>query len=344
MNSTSNNYLISPFIDFMMLGGFALLTYLFILITGFGNNIDIAIWMFYLAFFVNSPHFMISYEIFYKSFPEKIGLNKQLIVGLIIPSLLFLLISVGIYYDSKKIFTFLLLSMFFLVGWHYIKQSYGCFIVYSAGNKIYYSKKEQNLIKYSLYPLWIGSFLNIFTNKNLNNYWGLEYNFPSFFSQNLLFIKIISISGFFVFLCVIINNYFRERKPPNLIALTPILIGYIWLSPIFWNNIYFYMIPFFHSLQYFLFSGTFTYNVIKKENSGLKGWIKWWGIAFILGALSFEFLPNYLDLFFSLNSKVTPHLFLISFIFFINIHHYFIDSIIWKGSNHDVRKNLLFKE
>lgn len=344
MNLKLNNYLISPFIDFMLLGGGALLTYIFILIIGFTIQFDVVFWMFFLAFFVNSPHFMISYEIFYKSFSKKIGFNKYSIVGLIIPILLFLLILIGIFYDSKKIFTLLLLSMFFLVGWHYIKQSYGCFIVYSAGNKIYYNKIEQNLIKYSLYPLWIGSFLNIFANGKFNNYWGLEYNFSWILNEHTLFINIFSISGILVFLYVMINHYFQKKQLPNLIALTPILIGYIWLSPIFLNDIYFYMIPFFHSLQYFLFSGVYTHNEIKNEQSGLKGWIKWWGTAFILGALTFEILPTYLDQTFSQKSIITQHIFLISLIFFINIHHYFIDSVIWKGENEDVRKNLLFKE
>lgn len=344
MNLNLKNYLISPFIDFMMLGGIALLTYFIILTVGFSSQFDVVFWMIFLAFFVNSPHFMISYEIFYKAFSKKIGFNKYSFVGVIIPILLFSLISFGIFYDNKSIFNFLLYSMFFLVGWHYIKQSYGCFIVYSAGNKIYYNKIQQNLIKYSLYPLWIGSFLNHFTSDRSNNYWGLEYGFSGILSKYSLFIGILSMSGILILFYIIIDNFFKKKELPNLVALTPILVGYIWLSPIFWNEIYFYMIPFFHSLQYFLFSGVYTHNDIKNKNSGLKGWIKWWGMAFILGALSFEFLPKYLDQFFSKNSMVTEHIFLISFIFFINIHHYFIDSVIWKGGNKDVRNNLIFRE
>lgn len=343
MNLKLNNYLISPFIDFMMLGGAALITYIFILIFGLTSQFDIVFWMFFLAFFVNSPHFIISYQIFYKSFSRKMGLNKYSFVGVIIPILIFFLIFFGILYDSKKIFTFLLLCMFFLVGWHYIKQSYGCFILYSSGNKVYYNEIERNLIKYSLYPLWIGSFLNIFSDNKFNNYWGLEYGFSNILIEYSLFIKILSVSGIIVFLYVIINNFYKKKQLPNLIALTPILIGYVWLSPIFLNDIYFYMIPFFHSLQYFLFSGTYTYNEIKNEQSGVKGWIKWWGVAFIFGALSFEILPTYLDQTLSHNSLVSKHIFLISFIFFINIHHYFIDSVIWKGGNMDVRNNLIFK-
>ena len=71
MNLKLNNYLISPLVDFMMLGGIALFTYIFILTIGFSSQFDVVFWMFFLAFFVNSPHFMISYEIFYKSFLKK---------------------------------------------------------------------------------------------------------------------------------------------------------------------------------------------------------------------------------------------------------------------------------
>jgi len=69
----------------------------------------------------------------------------------------------------------------------------------------------------------------------------------------------------------------------------------------------------------------------------------WWGGAFILGALFFEFIPNFLDENFPVFTHITPNLFLISFILFINIHHYFIDSVIWKGTNPDVREYLKFQ-
>lgn len=344
MNFRMNNYLISPLIDFMMLGGIALITYILILFFGFLNQFDIVFWMFLLAFFVNSPHFMISYEIFYKSFFKKIGCNRYFFVGLAIPVILLLILTFGFIFKAKIVFVFLLLVMFFLVGWHYIKQSYGCFIVYSAGNKIYYNKVEQKIIKYSLYPLWFGSFLNIFLNDRFNNYWGLEYSFLKIGSEYSLSVKILSLLGILGFFYVIIKRYLVKKELPNLIAITPILIAYIWLSPFFWNDIYYYMIPLFHSLQYLLFSGVYTHNEVKNEQGGMKGWVKWWGSAFILGALFFEIIPTYLDVNFSYSSLITEHLFLISFIFFINIHHYFIDSVIWKGDSHEVRKNLIFKE
>ncbi|MEG1150329.1 MAG: hypothetical protein RSE17_03470 [Bacilli bacterium] len=343
MIAFSNHYLISPRIDFFLIGGAALLIYFIVLVFGFPINFDIVFWMVVLSFFVNSPHFMISYEIFYSLSKKNLfKLNKFFFVGVFIPIILLSVLLYGFVFKSKNSFLLMLLAMFFLVGWHYIKQAYGCFIVYSAGNKVFYNKFEQSIIKFSLYPLWFFSFLKLFSSEN-NNYWGLEYNFSQILSPFVVIMGWISLSGIVFFIGLILYNIFINGKKPNIVALTSIIVVYIWLSPLLWNEFYFYMIPFFHSLQYFLFSGAYTQSKIEKSNTGLKGWLLWWGIAFILGLLFFEIIPKVLDNIYPVADSITPNLFLISFIFFINIHHYFIDSIIWKGGNIDVRENLIFK-
>lgn len=343
MNILSKYYLISPKIDFILIGGIALFTYILFLYLKFPFGVDIAYWMLILAFFVNSPHFMISYQIFYSSAKGKILKDRRfLFAGIVVPIFIFLILCYGFLVNSKNAFIVILLLMFFLVGWHYIKQAYGCFILYSAGNKIYYNTIEQNLIKFSLYPLWIFSFFKLFTFSGVNNFWGLEYRVVNFLEPYVNILNLFSLIGIGIFLGLILYNILVMNKFPNITALTSILVIYIWLSPVFWNEIYFYMIPFFHSLQYFLFSGAYTKNKIKKDNAGIKGWLLWWGGAFILGALLFDFIPNALDSYFLWNENITPHLFLVSFILFINIHHYFIDNVIWKGSNPEVRNLLKF--
>lgn len=337
-------FLISPKIDFFLIGGGALFAYLLTLLLDIPATFDIVFWMFVLAFFVNSPHFMISYELFYSSAEINIlKPDKFLFAGVVVPVFLFFILIYGFIFSSKLSFLFMLFTMFFLVGWHYIKQAYGCFIVYSAGNNLYYSTTEKNIIKYSLYPLWFFSFLKLFTSGEFKNYWGLEYHFFPILLPFATLMKWLSLLGIMAFLGLMGYRYFSKKALPNIIALTPIIVIFVWLSPVFWNEIYFYMIPFFHSLQYFLFSGAYTKNKIEKDQSGLKGWLLWWGGAFILGALFFEFIPSALDKFLPLATNITPNLFLISFIFFINIHHYFIDSVMWRGDNPNVRKYLKFK-
>ena len=66
MQTINKKYLISPVIDFLLIGGMAIFSYLVLVLVNFSINIDIVFLMVILAFFVNLPHFMISYIIFYK--------------------------------------------------------------------------------------------------------------------------------------------------------------------------------------------------------------------------------------------------------------------------------------
>jgi len=114
MHIINKNYLISPVLDFLLIGGLALFSYLVIIFVNMPVVIDIVFWMFILAFFVNSPHFMISYVIFYNSSRNKLfKLNRFFIVGILIPLILLFLIIYGFIFYNKNIFYYMLLSMFF---------------------------------------------------------------------------------------------------------------------------------------------------------------------------------------------------------------------------------------
>jgi hypothetical protein len=65
------------------------------------------------------------------------------------------------------------------------------------------------------------------------------------------------------------------------------------------------------------------------------------GLAAITGATLMYFLPRYLDsLYLHDVETFGATIFYFSFIVFINIHHYFIDNVIWRGKNDDIKKYL----
>lgn len=110
-----------------------------------------------------------------------------------------------------------------------------------------------------------------------------------------------------------------------------------------------FMIPFFHSLQYLLFSFAYVKNkynalsespnLLKKRKRMIKGAGLYILTSFVTGWLFFEFIPEFLDKTVTYNTKIFGvSLFMFLFHIFINIHHYFIDFAIWRRDNINIRK------
>ncbi len=334
-----NRNLISPFIDFLMIGGLSIVVYFLTLLAG--GHVDVVWWAWLLAFFVNGPHFLASYRIFYSRGLVFLASGVwPFLAGVVVPVALVVFLSLGVLLGVREVFVYVLYLMIFLVGWHYVKQAYGCFVVYSAGNGVFYSRMELRLIKYSLFPLWWGSLSFFFVSFGDGDYWGVRYNkfLGAEFADVGYWLAMFSMVAVFG---TLLWRMFRREKSPGLIAITPLLCVFLWLSPMFFNSIYYYVVPLFHSLQYMLFSGKLSYGRIKREGAGAREFCMWWGCVFILAALYFHFVPNYLDSL-SVFSSVSPTIFLAVFLLFVNVHHYFLDSVIWKKGSTDVKENLSF--
>jgi hypothetical protein len=61
----------------------------------------------------------------------------------------------------------------------------------------------------------------------------------------------------------------------------------------------------------------------------------------LLGFLGFWWIPQKLDTWIGYDETLFgPTLFLFVFWLFINVHHYFLDSVMWRAENPEVRRNL----
>jgi hypothetical protein len=134
-----------------------------------------------------------------------------------------------------------------------------------------------------------------------------------------------------------------------------------------WNGMFFfvgwhyvkqglYVIPAFHSLQYLLFVWRFQINKAQASaarpprlrrlrlSTQLQGVAAFAGFMLLgetLGWFGFLGLPHTLDLAVAYDRGVWgAGLFLFMIFMFINIHHYFIDNVIWRKENDEVRQYL----
>jgi hypothetical protein len=125
---------------------------------------------------------------------------------------------------------------------------------------------------------------------------------------------------------------------------------YFWAAARF-NPLAIIFVPAFHSLQYLVIVWRFEKNraAISTEEGGSApgtGQARWpvmrfAVVAFVLGLSGFYWLPRLFDQAVSYNVDVFgPTAFMFMFWIFINIHHYFMDNVIWRRENPDTARFL----
>lgn len=237
--------------------------------------------------------------------------------------------------------------MYLTVGWHYSKQVFGVVLIQAAYANYTVSPFQKTLLKMNVSCIAIYQFL--FMAKAMGKYSGSAMKDPRFGGIELS--KLVLPEWAFelakgatgISLCLVIvfwfgRNWINQRAFPNLNILTPLVAFHIWWVPLLeMPEYYLVMIPFFHSLQYLPFVyrvedhlyGQSKYKNLKMNLSFL--------LIGIAGFLFFEMIPLSIDKYFETSVNYSAWIFVTMFAVFINIHHFFIDSVIWKFHQPEIR-------
>ena len=150
------------------------------------------------------------------------------------------------------------------------------------------------------------------------------------------------------FLYLVVYKKFRDdgQKPSGLFLLPMVTFAIWWLPSLVQNDFYMYLVPFFHSLQYLCFvrkSENVAFDEVNPENeiSSFARFSTYVLGLVVVGWLVFEMIPSFLD---SGKSGINIEgvgFFFICATLFINIHHYFIDNVLWRFQTSDVAKRLV---
>ena len=338
-----------------------------LLVGGFSILVSLGFWIFFdkslslatvsslafaAAFVVNHPHFLSSYILLYSDFRKNIFRRKRYFLSaVVVPLVLLFVIGSALATKDAKLMGNIITSMYFLVGWHYVKQVFGFVIVTSVHRKNFYSPSERKLLLANLFSMWFLSFLGSHMGTGSFEFYGIKHfslHLPTWLLTVDQFALVFTLfSLIYVHVVKYIETGFIP-SPPAVVAFSAL---YVWYIPAMSHPGFGYLIPFFHSLQYLTFVWLFKKNQVTSEISVFKGparrqaWILKFGgfvaAACLLGALAFEFVPKALDNLNLIESGTLGYApFLAAFLLFINIHHYFIDSTIWRSDNESVKKNL----
>lgn len=360
--------LFGPRLDVMLLGGASVIVFIILQALPLTDELlaGLATTMLLLAHVVNHPHFAHSYQIFYatwrrsnKAEIDSATRRRWWIVGVVAPillavaSILAFLSAIGGRSDWLGAYLSL---MGLLVGWHYVKQGFGMAMLDAALKRRFFSNAERTSLLINAYACWLCAWALICDLHSRTMWFGhtrLTIDIPDAFVAIACAAASVTTvhAGLSVFRA---TQRWRElgaawSRIPVAGILAYVVTLYLWTVFSWVNPAYALVIPFFHSLQYLTVVWRYKRNELGVNGSLLKSraGMRFLALGIALGAASFWLIPGAIE--FTRTGQVPIHTpyaapALACAWVFINVHHYFIDSVLWRQGNPDVSRHLFRHE
>lgn len=360
--------LFSPVVDFFLLGGGSAIILAILVLTlpvDTGRPVLLMIGLM-LAHVINHPHFAYSYQIFYSGFGAKIrgdGYNRELqiryiLAGIVVPVALTCATAGTILAGDAQALGLGLNIMFFFVGWHYVKQGYGMLMLDAALKKRFFTPAEKKLLLVNSYVAWICHWIVANTLVHESDRWGLK-SYTIDMPAPLFYGSMVAAAALLLATIVALTyRLFIARKPLPVNGVVAYFVSiYVWLFAAFYPIVG-AIVPAFHSLQYLAVVWRYRLNLEAARPDarttpltgklsaimpkiGQLRFISFLVLGAIIGYLGFWGVPKLLNAIVPYDREVFgPTLFLFVFWIFINVHHYFLDNVMWRRGNPDVQKHL----
>lgn len=344
-------HIVHPLVDLLCLGGASLIVLPLLAILPVSTLPAMAALSWMLADVLNHPHFAASYQIFYRDYRWKIsGADfsremriRYIVAGIVVPVALILFFVVCFILRDGKLLGWAGNLMLFLVGWHYVKQGYGMLIVDAVHKRRFFSDLEKRVLRYNAYACWIMFWLCANWLISERQLWGLHY-----FSLAIPD-PIIWLAGAVVVVTTALTLgifYLQLRAGgagfPFVGTVAYLTTLYVWLAARF-QPMALMFVPAFHSLQYLIVVGRYEANRTRTRveagedtRSPLANWalFRFAAMCVLLGLTGFWWAPRLFDNVVNYDADIFGDTaFFFMFWIFINIHHYFMDNVIWRREN-----------
>ena len=347
-DSARSAHLFGPLVDFLLLGGGSIVlcaAIVLLLPRGIPSAQQLAL-ISIIMIAINQPHFANSYQLFYDNFREKAfgaayprNLRlRYIFAGIVVPAaLLFFLVAASLSGNPYAL-GYGANLMFLTVGWHYVKQGYGILVLDSVQKRVFFSDAAKWIFRVNGYVCWSVSWIGL--NHALSQsqtYIGIPYySFPVPEPIYYASIALAVVSG----AASLVMLVQRWRQPPGRLPWNGILAYvaavYLWLIFIEINPVVLALVPTFHSLQYL--AVVWRYQLNRRAETPELSFSFFVLTGVLLGFLGFTALPWLMANMLPYDKTLLgPSLFLFACYIFINVHHYFLDNVIWRRENPDMR-------
>jgi len=349
-------------LEFLLTGGatLGLLPLCLLLERGLGlDRAELAVGFltFHGAHLINDPHFAVTYLLFYRGlrgrlFSERLPRAQRLryvFAGFVAPLVLATWAVVALVTESARALGAMTQLMFLLVGWHYVKQGFGVVTLLSQRRGVSYSRTERRILLGHCFAGWAYAWASPFDPGRLVEEKGVVYAtlaHPRFLepaTRALFFLSLLPLGWMLL----------RKWRSAGGLPLSPLvgLLCSVWVWTVYSgvDPLLMYVIPALHSLQYLYFVWLLKRGEAHAHEgppdfgrpvASVLG--AWAAGALILGLILFHLAPDALDVALvdarrAGRSDLGPTPYFAALFTFVNLHHYFMDFVIWRRENPETR-------
>jgi hypothetical protein len=321
------------------------------------SDLAVGFTTFYAAYVINDPHFAVTYLLFYKdgrarafgrSFEPR-QRARYFVAAVVVPLVLAVWAITALETRSAASLGLMIQLMFLLVGWHYVKQGFGVMTVLSARRGVHYTSRERLVILTHCFAGWAYAWASPADLGREVEEKGVVYTTFTHAAWLERATHIVLLSTVLPLIAVLFQKWRHEGRLPIFTPLTALLCS-IWSWSIYSSidPLVRYVTPALHSAQYLYFVWLLKDNEAREREGP-----PWFEVsrrvrlgalavsALALGWVLFHGAPEVLDG--ALVSRrvrasdmgATPYF--AALYTFVNIHHYFMDYVIWRRENPHTR-------
>jgi len=315
---------------------------------------------FYGAYVINDPHFSVTYFLFYKdvrqrAFGRDVALAQRVryvVAGFVVPVALGVWAAFALALRSAQALGWMVQLMFLLVGWHYAKQGFGVFSVLSARRGVRVTVRERTVILAHCFAGWAFAWANPTSKAGEFEEKGVVYWAPAHPRWLEVTTGAILAASTLALIALLVTTWLRERRTLPVGPLAALLVT-VWSWTIFsaLDPLMQYLIPALHSVQYLYFVWLMKRNEAREAEGpptfGRPVAVRLGALlvsALLLGWFLFHGAPTFLDTVLVSRPHHAASLgalgetpFFAAFFVFVNLHHYFMDGVIWRRENPETR-------
>jgi len=336
-------YFVSPLVDFACIGGASFLTFA-VLAAVYRAGAVQATWVWtaaaVLTWVCNYPHFAATN---YRLYQSKENVSQYPLTAFVIPPLIVVGMAAS-FMQPNTVAPYFIKLFLLWSGYHYSGQSVGISLVYARRAGFAVGRLERLALSGFIFGTYLLAVARSETAAGTYSYYGVAY--PTFRLPQ--YVAVLANYGMWMcgalFLLLVVGWCVSNRRVLPPVVLLPAAAQLLWFVVGASDGNFNTFVPFFHSLQYLLIAWSMhlkermdTQGIEPSRRYVARESLRWGALIVGVGAFLFWMLPHTMASSTGYGYQLAAPIVLAG----VQIHHFFVDGVIWKLKNPKVGSPLL---